>query len=99
MSKTVSNFNTNVKKENIETVRKFFEAKFASDLESKKLDLEMEFYNSDKYSKFVASHDKANIITEIIVGDQDVEKAWNAKIKSMQNKIDEIAKEMNETIK
>ncbi len=97
--KTVSNFNTNVKKENIETVRKFFEAKFASDLESKKLDLEMEFYNSDKYSKFVASHDKANIITEIIVGKEDPEKAWKAQVKSMQNKIDEITKEMNETIK
>jgi len=97
--KVISNFNTNIKKENIDTIAKFFQAKFDSNLESKKLDLEMEFYNSDKYSKFMASHDIANLTTEVIVGGPDVEKAWKAKLKSMQNKIDEICKEMNETIK
>ena len=73
-------------------------AKVDSKPESKKLDLEMEFYSSDIYSKFSATHDVATIMAEIITGNEDVEKAWKSKVNSLQNKIDEVSTELNKTI-
>ena len=73
-------------------------AKFDSKPETKKLDLDVEFYNSDIYSKFSSTHDISTIMAEIITKTDDVEKEWKNKLKSIQNKIDEVSNEMNKTI-
>lgn len=87
-----------VKEVNKQKISDFMRAKVDSKPESKKLDLEMEFYSSDIYSKFSATLDVATIMAEIITGNEDVEKAWKSKVKSLQNKIDEVSAELNKTI-
>ena len=64
------------------------------------LDLDLEFYNSDAYGKFTATNDPATIMAEIITATpaDGIEKAWNDKIATFQNKIDEVTKEMNEKL-
>ena len=94
----VARIGANVKKENVDAVSAFMKAKFDSKPETKKLDLDVEFYNSDIYSKFSSTHDISTIMAEIITKTDDVEKEWKNKLKSIQNKIDEVSKEMNKTI-
>ena len=95
----VSYMSTNISEENKQIITEYLQAKLDSDLDTKKLNLDVEFYASDKYVKFASTHDVATIMAEIITGKGDPEKLWKEKVKSLQNKIDEITKELNENLK
>ncbi len=97
---TKANMGLNIAKNNVEAISNFMKAKVDSNPESKILDLDMEFYNSDTYGKFTATNDIATIMAEIITSASadNVEKAYKDKVASFQNKIDEVANEINETL-
>lgn len=95
-----ANMGTHIQKINYDTVADLMRAKHESNPESKILDLDMEFYNSDLYGKFTATQDAATIMAEIITSTSadNVEKAYKDKVATFQNKIDAVTKEMNETL-
>ena len=88
-----------IEQKNIDLVRDMIQAKLDSDLETKKINLDVEFYTSDKYGKFMSTHDIATMATEIITKGGNIEKSWKEKISSIQHKIDEVCSEMNKTLK
>ena len=94
------NMGPHIKKLNLDTVASLMQAKVDSNPESKILDLDMEFYNSDIYGKFTATNDAATVMAELVTSSSadGIEKAWADKVASFQNKIDEVTNEMNETL-